>query len=84
MVGLSQCHKWTAKMLVAKFKNLRRVLRNWYSKISNLASTITNNKLVLYFLDSTEEYRDLSLEEWNFRGIVQDKPERMLEQQKLY
>jgi hypothetical protein len=29
--------------------------------------------MVIGFLDTLEEFRDLSLEEWNFRQIVQDK-----------
>jgi hypothetical protein len=59
-----------AKRLGGKFKNLRRVLRNWYSKLSNLKTTISNNQLVLRLLDAMEGSRDLSLEEWNFRKIV--------------
>jgi hypothetical protein len=45
-----------AKRLVAKFKNLIRVLKNWYTQLSNLAATITNNKLIMQFLDSLEEF----------------------------
>jgi hypothetical protein len=62
-------HQDVAKRLVAKFKNLRRVLKN-YSQLSNLAAMITNNKLVLQFMDSLEESHDLSLEEWNFKQMV--------------
>jgi hypothetical protein len=51
-------HLDKAKKLMAKFKNLRRVLRVWHSKLSNLAATITSNKLVLQFLDILEEFRD--------------------------
>jgi hypothetical protein len=53
----------SAKRLMAKFKNLRRVMRCWYAQISNLATTIQNNKMVLSFLDAVEEFRDLSLKE---------------------
>jgi hypothetical protein len=73
-----------AKRLVAKFKNLIRVLKNWYTQLSNLAATITNNKLVMQFLDSLEEFWDLSLEEWNFRQMVHGNLERLLEQQIIY
>jgi hypothetical protein len=60
-----------AKMIGAKFKNLRRVVKCWHSKLSNLAAVITNTKLVIFLLDSLEEFRDLSVEEWNFRQFVQ-------------
>jgi hypothetical protein len=73
-----------AKRLGGKFKNLRRVLRNWYSKLSNLKITIANNQLVLSLLDAMEESRDLSLEEWNFRKIVQSHLANLLEQQRIY
>jgi hypothetical protein len=53
----------SAKKSMAKFKNLRRVLRCWFAQISNLSKSIHNNKLVLHLLDTLEEYRDLSLEE---------------------
>jgi hypothetical protein len=53
-------------MIGAKFKNLRRVLKYWQSTLSNLAAVITNTKLVLFLLDSMEEFQDLSVEEWNF------------------
>jgi hypothetical protein len=46
----------TAKKLMAKFKNLRRVLRCWYANISNLATNIKNNKLKIGFLDKLEEF----------------------------
>jgi hypothetical protein len=74
----------SAKKIMAKFKNLRRVLRWWYAQISNLATTIQNNKMVLNFLDNMEEHRYLSLEEWNFRQIVQENFNGLLEQQRIY
>jgi hypothetical protein len=70
----------SAKRMMAKFKNLRRVLRCWYAQIFNLATTIQNNKMVLNFLDTIEEHRDLSLEEWNCRKLVQDNLNGLLEQ----
>jgi hypothetical protein len=59
-----------AKKLGAKFKTLRKILRQWHSQISNLSKLIDNNKITLAFLDSLEEFRDLALEEWNFRKLV--------------
>jgi uncharacterized protein YqeY len=49
-----------------------------------LAKIIDNNKSVIMFLDIIEEYRDLSLEEWNFRKILQEHLENILEQQRIY
>jgi hypothetical protein len=72
-----------AKKLMAKFKNWRRVLICWYANISNLATNIKNNKLMIGFLDTLEEFGDLSLEEWNFRQIMQDNLARLLEQQRV-
>jgi hypothetical protein len=69
------------KMTGAKFKNLRRVLKCWHSKLSNLAVVITNTKLVLFLLGSMEEFRDLSVEECDFRQLVQRHLGNWLEQQ---
>jgi hypothetical protein len=74
----------SAKRLMVKFKNLRRILRCWYAQFSNLASTIQTNKMVLNFLDTIEEHRNLSLEEWNFRTMVQDNLNELFEQQRIY
>jgi hypothetical protein len=50
----------------------------------NLSKTIERNKLMLHCLDALEQFRDLSLEEWNFRALVRDHLERLLEQQRIY
>jgi hypothetical protein len=39
---------------------------------------------MIQFIDTLEESRDLSLQEWNFRKIVQDHLMSLLEQQKIY
>lgn len=52
-----------AKKVMARFKNLRRVLKQWQKQLSNLANTISNNKVILLLLDTLEEDGDLSLEE---------------------
>jgi hypothetical protein len=54
------------------------------SVTSNLKKTISNNSLTLQFLDSLEEYRDLSIEEWNFRVVVRENLLALLEQQRIY
>jgi hypothetical protein len=73
-----------AKRIVAKFKNLRRVLRVWQANLSNLATVISNNKVVLMFMDTMEGFRDLTLEEWNFRNLVWENIEKLLSQQMTY
>jgi hypothetical protein len=40
--------------------------------------------LLIYLLDATEEFRDLSLEKWNSRKLTQEHMEKMLDQQKEY
>jgi hypothetical protein len=66
-------HQDAAKILIAKFKNLRRVLRAWQSQLSSLKANIFNVKTVLILLEIFEEFRDLSLMEWNFRALLQEK-----------
>ena len=57
----------SAKALTAKYKNLRKVLKEWKKTLSNLTQNINNVKLVLSFLNFIEDFRDLILVEWNFR-----------------
>jgi hypothetical protein len=52
-----------AKILGYKFKNMRRVLWQWQGQFSNLAKTIAGDKMMIAFLDTLEEFRDLALEE---------------------
>lgn len=73
-----------ARRLVAKFKILRKMLREWKSKVSNLAATISNTKAIILMLDTLEEFRDLSLQEWNFRVITQKHLEKLQHWQKNY
>ena len=85
-------HGWTlptnqtdcAKIISAKFKNLRRVIRTWQAHLSSLKANITNVKLVLSFLCILEEFRDLTLMEWNFRNTLQQKLVSLLKQQHVY
>lgn len=72
------------KRSTSKYKNLRGALRAWSSKLSNLKSAISNISVTLQFIDSLEEHRDLSLEEWNFRSILREKLLSLLEQQRIY
>jgi hypothetical protein len=68
-----------AKILTPKLKSLRRTLRAWQHNFPSLAKTIENNNLVLRFLDILEEFRELSLEELNFRQVVKSNIENLLE-----
>ena len=77
-------HSGAAKRITAKFKNLRRVLRSWQSQLSSLKANIQNVKLILSFMGLLEEFRDLSMQEWNFRSILQDRLIHLLKQQRTY
>jgi hypothetical protein len=69
--SLPNNQSYKAMLMGNKFKNLRRILRQWQGHISNLAKTIEGNKMMIAFLDTMEEFRDLALEEWNFRVVGQ-------------
>jgi hypothetical protein len=69
-----------AMLLTAKFKSLRSNLKSWQSQLSNLKITIANVKLVISFIDAIEEWRDLSIQEWNFREILNQKLSSLLHQ----
>lgn len=70
-----------AKIISAKFKNLRRALKAWHSTLSNLKATIGNVKLVLSLLEILEDCRDLSLPEWNFTYALMNKLLSLLNKQ---
>ena len=73
-----------AKVITAKFKNLRRVIKFWQSQLSNLKETIANVKLILSFLGLLEEFRDLTLMKSNFKALLEKKLIFLLRQQKIY
>jgi hypothetical protein len=85
-------HGWTvpvtcsdpAKIVMARFKNIRRVLRAWQAHISNLSLLIDNIKLIIHFLDVLEEYRDLSIFECGFKELLNEKLLSLLDQQRIY
>ena len=68
----------------AKFKNLRRVIKAWQGQLFSLKANITNVKLILSLLCILEEFRNLTLHEWNFRFILKQKLLSLLGQQKIY
>ena len=73
-----------AKVITAKVKNLRMALRNWKRSMSNLKTNILNVKLILVFLCFVEDFRDLSIVEWNFKAILEAKLQTLLQHQRLY
>lgn len=79
-----QVHSDPAKNIIAKFKYLWQTLRIWSRSLSNLKDNIHRIKLVLDLLNSFEEFRDLSLIEWNFHAISEKKLVFLLQQQKAY
>jgi hypothetical protein len=77
-------HSDSAKLLTAKFKTLRKNIKAWQSSIRNLKKTVTNVREVLLLLEVMSETRDLSLEEWNFKKILEDHLLNLLENQRIY
>lgn len=73
-----------AKIITTKLKNLRQILKVWQKSISSLTTNISNVKSIILFLDVFEDYRDLTLAEWNFREILKQKLNNLLDQQKIY
>jgi len=58
------------------------VIKSWQSQLSSLKSNIANVKLILYLLGLLEEFRDLTLMEWNFKALLEAKLLSLLKQQK--
>ena len=73
-----------AKIITAKFKNLRRVLKEWQSTLSNLKQAISNVKLTLSFILFVEEFRDLTVPEQNFKVLLEHKLSSLLHRQHIY
>ena len=73
-----------AKRLTSKFKNLRSVLRVWSSNLSSLSKLIKQVKSLIYFMETMELLRDLTIQEWNFRNILYDKLASLLMMRKVY
>lgn len=63
---------------------MRKILKEWQKSIPILKTNISNVKNILLFLDILENYRDLTLAEWNFREILKQKLSNLLDQQKIY
>lgn len=54
------------------------------SQLPSLATAIQNNRALLLFMDLIEEASDLTIEEWNFRNIISDHLEKLMNQQRIY
>jgi hypothetical protein len=67
------CPGDAAKCLSAKFKRLRKGLKQWSSSLSVLQVLINNCNEVMLMLDNIEEQRNLLITEWNFQNIVKSK-----------
>lgn len=73
-----------AKAIGAKFKNVRKIFRIWKAQLPNLAKVIQNTKDTIQLIDLIEEFRDLTLQEWNFRELIKAHLQNLLQQQKIY
>ena len=74
----------TAKSITAKLKLLRQKLREWQAAKRGLHTTIANCRIALQLLESFEDFRDLSVEEWNFKDILKTHLSSLLEKQRIY
>ena len=74
----------SAKNINAKLKALRKRLRGWQASMTNLKTLITNVRLIILFLEVPEEFRDISLPEWNFKEMLDNHLLKLLEKQKNY
>lgn len=71
-----------ANLITTKFKHTRKILRDWQSSMLNLKTLIGNTKLIIQLFEVVSEYIDLSLQEWNFKALLQDRLLTLLQQQK--
>ena len=59
-------------------------MKQWNQTLSNLKQNIANVKLILTFVNMLEEFRDLSIIEWNFRKSLETKLTSLLQQHRAY
>jgi hypothetical protein len=71
-------------IITEKFKNLRRILKNWSKGISNLNITIQKCNSVLAVMDKLEENRRLYSHEAIFRNILKTHIKRLLRYKNQY
>jgi hypothetical protein len=73
-----------AMNLTTKFKITKKALKEWQRSLPKIEKTVRDIKLLIEFIDIIEEHRDLSIEEWNFRELMQIKVAELLHIQKIY
>jgi regulator of replication initiation timing len=77
-------HSDPAKRITAKLKNLRKSIKLWAKNLPCLRSLIDKVNSLITLLDNLEEFRTLSLEEWNLRDILKNHVTTLLQNQKSY
>jgi hypothetical protein len=77
-------HTDCAKALTTKFKALRKKLKDWQASKIGLKTIIANTKTILQFLEVLGEFRDLSVEEWNFKELLKEHLISLLKKQRIY
>lgn len=73
-----------AKIISAKFKRLRKGLKNWSKYLSDLKCIVRHTNEVILFYDTLEEFRLLTNEEAAGRQILKDHMDQILAFQKAY
>lgn len=74
----------SAKNITAKFKAVRRGLKIWSKKFSQLSKTIENCCFYVKLIDGIEDQRLLTVAERNFRKILIDHTNKLLEAKRIY
>jgi exonuclease III len=77
-------HVDSAKNINAKFKNLRRSLKLWAKNLPCLKNLITQVNEVISLIDFIEEYRTLTVSEWDLRDTLKAHLITLLQNQKSY
>ena len=78
------CHGDSAKIISGKFKLLCQGLKKWSTSISTLNRLVENYNEIILMLDNFEELRPLHISEWNFREVVKNILEHLLNCKKDY
>ncbi|XP_071685378.1 uncharacterized protein [Lolium perenne] len=77
-------YKDSAKNINAKFKNLRRGLKLWAKNLPCLKILINKVNEVISLVDTMEEYRTLTVLEWDLRYVLKAHLLTLLQNQKSY
>lgn len=72
-----------AKIIAAKFKRLRKGLKIWARGISDLKKIINGTNCLILCDDTLEEYRELTIEEYNGRNILKSHLDKILEHERI-